>query len=419
MPKKSRQDSDTIIFLLRRVFFHFFQKMPTRKIQTPAQQKQKNILVDFIPAVLKCTKSEGYHVEYHYLDKITGKLMRKRFYLNRIVKAYTKRSDRINHARRIVHELNCKLQHGWTPFFETEDQRLYTPPLQLRKLYLANKQRDVRDATFTSYSSMTRMFNEWVDGCNRSGKVTGNFLKYDAVCYMDYVYSKGYSNRTYNNTLKGMRAFFSWAVEHCYCKENPFANIKTKTKEAKKRIIIDEKHRKKIAEYFSIEDPQMLIVCKLVYNSAMRPKEIANLKIEDLRLDRRYIVVRDTNAKNKKARCATITADVIEYLKRFEEYPGEFYLFGMNKNLKPSDRRCAISAFAKRWDKMRSLLKLPQEMQLYSLRDTGMIDLLHAGVDELSVQHHFDHSDLSIQAIYTNHHDPNLNERIFTNAPKF
>lgn len=123
--------------------------MPTRKIQTPAQQKQKNILVDFIPAVLKCTKSEGYHFEYHYLDKITGKLIRKRFYLNRIVKAYTKKSDGINHARRIVHELNCKLQHGWTPFFETEDQRLYTPLLQLRVLYLANKQRDVHDATFT------------------------------------------------------------------------------------------------------------------------------------------------------------------------------------------------------------------------------------------------------------------------------
>lgn len=394
--------------------------MPTRKIQTPAQQKQKNILVDFIPAVLKCTKSEGYHVEYHYLDKITGKLMRKRFYLNRIVKAYTKRSEGINHARRIVHELNCKLQHGWTPFFETEDQRLYTPLLQLRELYLANKQRDVRDATFTSYSSMTKMFNEWVEGCNRSGKVTGNFLKYDAVCYMDYVYSKGYSNRTYNNTLKGMRAFFSWAVEHCYCKENPFATIKTKAKETKKRILIDGKSRKKITEYLKSNNPQFLIVCQLVYNSAMRPKEIANIQVGNIKLDNRYIVVTQDNAKNKKSRCATITADVIEYLRPLiTNLPNDYYLFGMNKDLMPDAKRCALSKFRKLWDDMRTKLKLPQEMQLYSLRDTGMIDLLHAGVDELSVQHHFDHSDLSIQAIYTNHYDPNLNERIFKNAPKF
>lgn len=393
--------------------------MPKRKNQTPKQQIEKNVLVDFIPAVFKNTKSEGYHVEYHYRDKISGKLVRKRFYLNRIVKSYLKKSDGLNHARRIVHELNEKLKNGWTPTFETEDQRLYTPILLLRDFYLKDKARDVREATMHSYSSITKMFNEWIEDTNRTGKVTGNFLRFDAVCYMDYIIDKGCSNRTYNNTLKMMRALFSWAIEKCYCKENPFANIKTKTKEAKKRIVIDEKSRKKIAEYFSVKDPQMLIVCKLVYNSAMRPKEIANLKVEDLRLLHRYIVVKDSVAKNKKARCATITADVIEYLRQFENLPGNFYLFGMNKDLHPSEKRCAISAFAKRWDKMRSFLKLPMEMQLYSLRDTGMIDLLHAGVDELSVQHHFDHSDLSIQAIYTNHFDPNLNERIFTKAPKF
>ena len=101
------------------------------------------------------------------------------------------------------------------------------------------------------------------------------------------------------------------------------------------------------------------------------------------------------------------------------DLPNDYYLFGMNKELKPAAKRCALSKFRKMWDDMRTILRLPQEMQLYSLRDTGMIDLLHAGVDELSVQKHYDHSDLSIQAIYTNHHDPNLNERIFTNAPKF
>lgn len=393
--------------------------MPKKQTQNLSVPTRKNVLVDFIPAVLKNTKSEGYHIEYHFKDKITGKLLRKRFYLNRVVNAYLRKKDGINHALRIVHELNEKLKNGWTPFFETDDQRLYTPILLLRDIYLRDKKRDVREATFVSYSSMTKMFNEWIEGSNRAGKVTGNFLKYDAICYMDYILEKGCSNRTYNNTLKGMRALFSWAIEKCYCKENPFSNIKTKTKEAKKRILIDEASRKKIAEYLSVKNPQLLLVCKLVYNSAMRPKEIANLKIEDIKLENRYIIVRDTNAKNRKSRCATITADVIEYLRQFEKLPDRYYLFGMNKDLLPAEKRCALSRFRKLWDDMRTKLKLPQEMQLYSLRDTGMIDLLHAGVDELSVQHHFDHSDLSIQAIYTNHFDPNLNERIFKNAPKF
>ena len=394
--------------------------MPKNQHDDLREKQEKNILVDFIPAVLKKTKSEGYLIEYHFRDKITNKLVRKRYYLNRVVNAYPKKSDGVNHARRICHELNDKLKNGWTPLFETENQRLYTPLLDLRDLYLNNKKRDVRPDTMRSYSSITNQFNEWIEGSNRSGKVTGNFLRYDAICYMDYIYEKGYANKSYNNTLKGMRALFSWAVEHCYCKENPFANIKTKTKEAKKRILIDEKSRKKISEYLKVKNPQFLIVCQLVYNSAMRPKEIANIQIGNIRLEHRYIVVTEDNAKNKKSRCATITADVIEYLRPLiKNIPDNYYLFGMNKDLKPAAKRCALSKFRKMWDDMRTILKLPQEMQLYSLRDTGMIDLLHAGVDELSVQKHYDHSDLSIQAIYTNHHDPNLNERIFTNAPKF
>lgn len=394
--------------------------MPTSEIDNKKITRERDIIVDFIPAVLKKTKSEGYLIEYHFKDKITNKLVRKRYYLNRIVNAYQKKSDGINHARRIVHELNEKLKNGWTPFFETENQRLYTPILDLREIYLNNKKRDLRADTMRSYTSMTNLFNEWIEGSNRSEKVTGNFLRYDAICYMDYVYDKGFSNRTYNNTLKGMRAFFSWAVEHCYCKENPFANIKMKTKEAKKRILIDEKSRKKISEYLRVKNPQFLIVCQLVYNSAMRPKEIANIQIKDIRLNDRYIIVREDNAKNGKARCATITADVIEYLRPLiENLPDNHFLFGMNKDLLPDDKRCALSKFRKMWDDMRTKLNLPQQMQLYSLRDTGMIDLLHAGVDELSVQKHYDHSNLSIQAIYTNHHDPNLNERIFMNAPKF
>ncbi|MCR5064410.1 MAG: site-specific integrase, partial [Bacteroidales bacterium] len=75
--------------------------------------------------------------------------------------------------------------------------------------------------------------------------------------------------------------------------------------------------------------------------------------------------------------------------------------------------------FQKSWDRMRKATGLPKEMQLYSLRDTGLIDLLHAGVDQLTVQHHADHSSLAIQNIYTDHYDAGLNERVYNNAPIF
>ena len=77
------------------------------------------------------------------------------------------------------------------------------------------------------------------------------------------------------------------------------------------------------------------------------------------------------------------------------------------------------SYFQKSWERMRRATGLPKEMQLYSLRDTGLTDLLHAGVDQLTVQHHADHSSLAIQNIYTDHYDAGLSEKIYSNAPAF
>ena len=54
-----------------------------------------------------------------------------------------------------------------------------------------------------------------------------------------------------------------------------------------------------------------------------------------------------------------------------------------------------------------------------SLRDTGITDLLHAGVDPLTVQHHVDHSSLAIQSIYTNHFDTGVNDKVFNSGVEF
>ena len=64
-------------------------------------------------------------------------------------------------------------------------------------------------------------------------------------------------------------------------------------------------------------------------------------------------------------------------------------------------------------------LNLPKEMQLYSLRNTGIYEMLKSGIDDLSVMQHADHSSLDITTIYANHADKNLTKIIYEKAPKF
>ena len=68
---------------------------------------------------------------------------------------------------------------------------------------------------------------------------------------------------------------------------------------------------------------------------------------------------------------------------------------------------------------MRTALGLPDTMQLYSLRDTGINEMLKVGIDPLSVMQHADHHDLSMTTRYANHVDPKLVETISTKAPAF
>ena len=376
----------------------------------------------YYPAVVRTTPRSGYYLEYYVFDPMKDVMVRRTMQLKRLLKRYKKDRERRYVAQRLADELNVKLSEGWTPLHETEDGRLYTPITELREIFLKAKEREgVRPTTLMNYSSFTRLFIRWCEDTGRAKRYSGTFLKADAVRYMDSVQENGNGNRSYNNTIKAMRCFFNWAMEHCYCKENPFDKMKLMPKQYKRRVLIDTETRMLVADYFRREKPQMLLVSMLVYSSAIRPKEIANIQLKHIDIERHHILIEESNAKNHKARRAAITKEIVEMISPLlDRYPDrDYYLFGTGRNMEPGAKSARSNYFAKCWDKMRDALGLPMEMQLYSLRDTGLTDLLHAGVDQLTVQHHADHSSLAIQNIYTDHYDPGLVEKIYEKSPKF
>lgn len=375
----------------------------------------------FLPAVVKDTRS-GLMVEYYVLDPSTNDMVRKRMRLTKLTKRIPSKRERLLAAQRVADNLNAKLRGGWSPLHQTEDSRLYTRLADLQEKFLtAKKAEGCRPTTLTHYTSVTNIWLRWCEDNGFADRYSGTYLRIHAVQYMDDVLQLGNRNRSYNNTLKVMKAFFQWALEHCYAKENPFLGLKTLKKEPKIRILVPADARRKVAEYYSAMRPAMNIVCQLVYSSAIRPGEILKIQLKHIRLDRHYIVIPSENAKNHKQRFATITPSLDELLSPIlAKYQNlDLYLFGKNENLDPDSLPITKSYFQKSWERMRNATGLPKEMQLYSLRDTGLTDLLHAGVDQLTVQHHADHSSLEMQNIYTDHYDAGLSEKIYSNAPAF
>ena len=382
---------------------------------------QLHEITKYLPALVKETKA-GLMIEYYVLNPSSGTMERKRMRLTKLVKRIPTKRGRLLAAQQVADNLNSKLRGGWTPLHETEDGRLYTPLRELREKFLASKKAEgCRPTTLTQYGSVTDIWLRWCEDNGFADCFSGTFLRPQGVRYMDDVLELGNRNRSYNNTLKVMRAFFQWAVEHCYAKENPFVGIKTLKKEPKIRILIPAAERKRVLDYYGTHRPAMILVCQLVYSSAIRPAEISKIQLKHIHLDRHYIVIPSDNAKNGKERFATTTPSIDGLLQQLlSKYRNlDLYLFGKNEFLDPDLVPVNKQYFQKSWERMRNATGLPKEMQLYSLRDTGLTDLLHAGVDQLTVQHHADHSSLAIQNIYTDHFDSGLNKKIRDLAPRF
>lgn len=375
-------------------------------------------LISYLPAALKYT-AHGWTIEYHVFNPAFNSMERRVMKMNRIRKKYSRVTDFKAYCAAVITKLNSQLASGWNPFEGyANNARELTPIGTVLDKYLKDKAGDVRPDTIINYRSFVKVFKEWVT--NTYGQIAiSNFSRVMAVNFMDYlVEKKGLHGRSYNNRLKQARAFFSYAIDKYYCKDNPFANIKKKREDEKTRILIPHEVRKDIFKYWSERNENYLVLCELVFIAMIRPKECWRLHVSDLMLADRYINISEDDSKTHFRRSASLTPDLITRLEKMTRHANRSdYLF--SDGYMPGKKHIAYSRFRKDWQDMREALGLPDEMQLYSLRDTGLNEMLKGGIDWLSVMQHADHHDLSITTRYANHADPHLVETISTKAPAF
>lgn len=360
----------------------------------------------YLPAVLRRNTAMGWIVEYYVLKPDTNEMMRKRIRLNVLRKHYRTIAEFKVAANGIVTDINARLAGGWTPFGESENARYYTPVTDVLHKYIEERSKELKKETMRSYSSFANIFGTWLNK-----KVAGckciYFNRTLAITYLDDFYATHSNARTYNNMLKMARAFFGWAKEKCYIKENPFELIRTKRTAEKKRILIPKQNRQQICAYFAEQRPEMVMVCGLVYTSLISPIEITRLQVSMLHLQEHYIAMPSDITKNGHSRNAPLSDDLCEQLRKHIRYskPTD-YLFGSQWT--PAPTAISDKAFRKQWQAMRNKLHIPDEMQLYSLRDTGIFDKIKAGVYPLTVMQAADHHDLAMTTRYANHYDPNM-----------
>lgn len=373
-----------------------------------------NSLLKFKPATLQEGKD---WVIYYYVEQPgTEKMVRKRIKVNSIKSI----PERRKYAKKIIEQINRKLYDGWNPFVEKSVSHGYTLLTSAIQNFINQKQKELRPDSMRSYRSFVHKLLVWLEEKKQIDIMCVNFGVSESSEFMNMLYNlENISSKTWNNYLVFFQSLWNWMIENQYAVNNVFQHFTRKQKTQKSRTIIPAHTREMIREHLNDTDYNFMIVSMMVFHCLLRPKEISMLKPEHFILHKQVIRVPGEVSKNKTERLATIPDVMMPYLAQWDFNNAKIGDFIFGADMKSGSKPVCSRRFSKKWEKIREKFNLPMDYKLYSLRDSGIVQLLQDGVSPEEVMIHADHSSLDITSIYVKHAKPNGSVIIKRTASEF
>ncbi len=348
--------------------------------------------------------SECY-VSVSAYDPCMGKMRIKKIMLGHIK---GKRQQRL-YGQELIKRLTQKLLEGWNPWIEQtqpEEYALFSEVCDKYEDYLSKltKEGGIKPGTVGNYKAKLVFLKKWIK--EKDVKVTYiyQFNKNIIGEFLDYIFvERNNSLRTRNNYIGWLKSFSNYLLERGYVTSNPTAGIGTTAKLGEKnRKIIPDKVLVKIKEYLLKENKHFLLACYMLHYLFIRPHEMAFLKIKDLSESKRTLILHGEHTKNGHDAVLTIPNHVMDLLKELNtfSFPPDYYLF--SDKFLPGLNKVPRQKFAQYWkEKLKVALKLDKTYKFYSLKDTGITNMIKANTDLLTVRDQARHSSVKVTNIYT------------------
>ncbi|MCR4873206.1 MAG: tyrosine-type recombinase/integrase [Bacteroidales bacterium] len=351
--------------------------------------------IDFKPAQYVETKTDSY-VSYYAKHPETDRLERKRVRLNHI----HNKTERRKYGRLLACEINSRLYSGWNPFVDELASRGCKTLFASVDEFLSEKKKILRIDSMRSYNSLAAIFKEWCASQGLADKYCFSFDRSFASRFMRDMESGGnLSARTYNNYLRYFGTLFLWLIKRGYASANPFQDIAHKRVDTKMRTVIPHDDRKRIRDYYiNIGMREFVLVMNLCFRCLIRPKEILQLRVRDFDFSDNVITIPSSVAKNHHYRVIAIPEDLVGEFKYLSGYAPDLFVF--STDYKPGNILLTTRSIGRVWSVMRRSLGLPMEFQFYSLKDSGITEMLEAGVPPKLVKELADHSSLEMTEKY-------------------
>ncbi len=361
--------------------------------------------LQYTPAQVRESKGCIY-LEFYAFDPEQGKMRRKRIKTNHGLNGLT---NRRKYAKEVAARVNDQLRHGWNPWIaqDVENLSLFSDAAEryenhIEKMYDAGY---FRKETYAGYKSYLKMMRKFISE-KHPIYYCFQFNKHFCNDFLDWVFvERDNTAQTRNNYLNFLRVFSGFLVEKDYLKTRPTDGINPISKRLfeKERTCIPADVVGKIAGWCMEKDPHFLFACYLLYYSFIRPVEMTRLKVSYFRLKDCTLRIPSDDSKNHKTQTVTLPKKVVLYGIEIGVFsaPMDDYVF--SHGLKPGPEQIDPKHFRDHWEKVRKALKLKKEWKFYSLKDTGITEMLRNDITPIDVRDQARHSSLSITEIYTDH----------------
>jgi integrase/recombinase XerD len=357
------------------------------------------MFIDFKPAELRINKQ--WLIVYYAKNPISKKLERFRI----VVPVIKKHNERKQYALKIVAEINKKLSSGWLPYYSEINGNFKLLQFCFDS-FLKNTEDEVstgvkRSDTLRAYRSYISLIQKFLEEKNIKINLAIELNKIIVTNYLDWIYfERKNSVTTYNNHLGFIGIFLNYCCNRGFMKENFTVTISKKTNTKKIRQIVTTQVKEKIKE-LKTERFNYFVLCMCTYYCFIRRTELCKLKVADIFLDENCIKISESISKNRKTEVVTIPNELKILLeKHIEKADKKFYLFSKNK-FKPGKIQLKPKKISDTWTLFRNEKNIQKEFQFYSLKDTGITDLLNNGIPAIKVRNQARHYDLKITESYT------------------
>lgn len=352
--------------------------------------------IDFRPA--QVMQNKEVYVCYYILDPTNDKLKRMRIRCNRI----KKRREQLKFASLLCAEINQKLYSGWNPLTgENPIAQKRITILKAASNYVSRKEKELRKDSVRSYQSKLSFFTKWCERAGISDWLCKRFTVTHAKNLMDEYGNHGRSAYSYNSMLQFLKGMFKSFVSDGIALQNPFERFKGKRKEAKRRVTIPRQERRRILNYFLKRGmKEYVAMIRLCFRYLVRPKEILQLRISDIDFNMGLLRIPPDVSKNHCERIIALGYDVMRYFQELIELDcaSDFYIF--STDFKPGSRLYTTKNLFEVWKKMREDLSMPNTYHFYSLKDTGITEMLESGMPSKFVKDLAGHHSLAMTERY-------------------